>query len=82
MPWLPALVMKLAIEDEMISMHGDLCPSAEFDACCNAIWNAKRGLDESVQVALLGVRALMHAQFIFQRSETFGFAVGCVDFTY
>ncbi|HRN82455.1 GapS1 family protein [Nitrosomonas europaea] len=73
MPWLPALVMKLAIEDEMISMHGDLCPSAEFDACCNAIWNAKRGLDESVQVALLGVRALMHAQFIFQRSETFGF---------
>ncbi len=74
MPWLAALVMKLAIEDEMISMHnGDLCPSAEFDACCNAIWNAKRGLDESVQVALLVVRASMHAQFIFQRSETFGF---------
>lgn len=74
MPWLPALVMKLAIEDEMISMHnGDLCPSAEFDAYCNAIWNAKWRLDESVQVALLGLRASMHTQFIFQRSETFGF---------
>ena len=74
MPWLVALVIKLAIEDELIYLHiGDLCPPVEFDACCNAIWNAQQGFDESVQVVLLGVRATMHAQFIFQRPETFGF---------
>jgi|GEM_PF-1270479 len=73
-PWLVALVIKLAIEDEMINFHiGDHCPPAEFYACCNAIWNAKQGLDESVQVTMLVVRATMHAQFIFQRPETFGF---------
>lgn len=74
MPWLPALVIKLAIEDKMIHLDkGDPCPTEEFYACCNAIWKAKLGSYKNEQEVLLRVRATMHAQLIFQSPETFGF---------
>lgn len=74
MPWLAALVIKIAIEDKMIHLDiGENCSAEDFEYCCNAIWNSKQMLDESVYVVMLGVRANMHAQFIFQRSDSFGF---------
>lgn len=74
MPWLAALVLKLALEDKMIHPKlGATCSKAEFEDCCNAIWNADHVHDGSIQILLLGVRATLHAQLIFQKPETFGF---------
>lgn len=74
MPWLAALVLKLAIEDSLIYMEiGDDCTESDFLMCCNEIWNSKQNHDGSVQMILLGVRSLMHTQLIFQKPENIGF---------
>lgn len=74
MPWLVALVIKLAIEDSLVGMEvGEECTESEFVSCCNDIWNSKQNLDVPVQVMLLGLRSSMHTQLIFQNPESLGF---------
>lgn len=73
MPWLTALVAKVALEDKMISMENNPpCPISVFEACCGLIWNYidQEAISEDYRL-LLNARRSLSTQLLFQRSEYF-----------
>lgn len=73
-PWITLLILKLALEDDRVSIDGGLpCTSATLDRLRNMVWNTPHFGDDDKPSAFLMVRALMHTQVVFQRKQTWSF---------
>ena len=76
LPWITFLIVKLVLEDKMISLYeGESCPREVFNFCQQALWSAEKvpaANDERGSVYLM-FRSLIQAQLPFQKKPTFDF---------
>jgi len=75
-PWITFLLVKLALEDQMIPLYnGESCPRNVFDLCRQELWDAEKipDADDTKGSVYLMFRSLIQAQLPFQKKPTFDF---------
>lgn len=80
-PWITLLLVKLVLEDKMISFNtGENCPQNVFDRCRQELWDAQAGRDrfgseggDNMGNVYLMLRSLLQAQLPFQKNISWDF---------
>lgn len=73
-PWNTALILKLVIEDRMINLgSGSECTEEVFDKCRDELWSEPALPQKEGGSIWLTLRAVMHAQIIFQQQLGYGY---------
>jgi len=75
-PWITFLLVKLVLEDQMISLYnGESCPRGIFDLCRQELWDAEKipAADDARGSVYLMFRSLLQAQLPFQKKPTLDF---------
>lgn len=74
LPWITFLLVKLVLEDQMISLaKGKSCSKDLFNLCRHELWNAVNVPDDAKGNIYLMLRALIQAQLSFQKKPTLDF---------
>lgn len=80
-PWLTFLIVKLALEDQMIPLSaGQPCPQRVFDQCLQLLWDVPHSDDrlgskgdEPRGNVYLMLRSMVHTQLLFQKKLSWDF---------
>lgn len=80
-PWITFLLIKLVLEDKMISLDvGEKCPQTVFDRCRQELWDAQAGRDRFGHEGddlkgniYLMLRSMLQTQVSFQKNISWAF---------